>query len=75
MMRSQQRKQQEHAQSELVQKHAQFVKEKTATLTKLDERMDELGAAFHDQVISADYDASQLQDKYVKSNQVCRAGR
>lgn len=68
IQRSTARKQEEDANSELAQQHQQFLKHHSATQTKLDERMDALSAKFHDQVVSADYDAAQLQQKYVKSD-------
>lgn len=76
IQRSTARKQEEEANSELSRQHQQFLKKSTAVQAKLDERMDALSAKFHDHVVSADYDASQLQQKYVKAEvspkYVCR---
>ena len=72
LQRSQAKQQHAAANSDLSKQHQQFLQGAAASQQRLDDRFEALSAAFHDKVVSADYDASRLQEQYVKP-QVCSA--
>jgi hypothetical protein len=68
-----QQQQQRHIQAntDLVQRHAQFLKEKQAVLSAGDQKWDALSTRFETQIKQTDAVASKLQDQYcVKSPEV-----
>jgi hypothetical protein len=67
MQRNKHVKEQEAANSEVAKAHQEFMDKANAVQSQLDEKMDQLSAVFHDKVVAADYDASALQEKYVKA--------
>lgn len=65
MQRSKSIQEQKQVHSEQSREHQKFLQQSNKVQAQLDQRYEALCATFHDSVVSTDYDASALQEKYV----------
>lgn len=74
MQRNANRQKQEEENAKLQSDHEKYLGSRKAVIDRLDDRIDQLNAQFHDKLVAMDYDASVLHEKYVKQAEVGVAG-